>query len=882
MRKTFKLFCAAVVAALAVSSCYDDALVWDELDKHAGEIAGLEERIAKLEEKLNTEVATINTALGTLKAADEKLAADIAAVVADVKKVNETLTTLDAYDKTLDGKIADLNAALAAFEDEATKQLAAAIAQIAVVKAEKNEAGNYVLTFADGKTLEVAAADANANNTGVITTVEVDGVTYWAVIGADGNTTVLDAAVHPDTKLQFKVDPETNELLVAYDGKTWEKTGVIVNDETTFNVVTDFEDGEDYVTITVGEEEYQLPKYVADNSSLVLGRTDAFFAYGISKKIELQAEDIEEYYVMAKPDGWKAVIDGTTLTVTAPAEEVVNMGAGETEGEVLVHATTLTGTCKVVKLEVTAGPGLTLSYKDGNITLFTAMTETTVDPWFGDELTDFAQVMVGATTFDEYRTYDSFKSFLESRPNEYQELKDCFGNILTIASNSLDMETWYVDGEREELTLTLPLDEVAAGSWPPVELDPTKNYVVWAVPSTSEGYLFDSAVYATTGNDVEFTASNSVYNNADIALDLFGADGYYVGAANKAYLEAFFGDWGLSEDEILEYYLLNGTMGGWGAPSGPFSKFLEGKFNSMGTFVTPGQRSIKLKDVLLADQENEPDNEYYVWILPYYESQPAADYDVKDLVVKVCETAPMVKNDALKPEMTIIPAFEKVTYIITPPANGKTVHEVFAAEDFEAEYMAGDTLKEVELKNWLKWNEPVVQRDTITNTWSIEAGVDYVIATYTTVEGEYAFSVEEFTAPLYETPNHKQWLFNNDYIADCIAPTNFVLDLGVSCPNNYYEYFPDPNTLVLGLDYEEIYGEEAAGMWMSAGMMGSYTINPTDEESGVILYNSAEIPYSDYNGETCTFDLSALFMEDAGTVVVEATLSEEEIVVMIQ
>ena len=123
---------ALAVSALAFAavSCYDDAFVWEEID-------GLKDRVTALETKLNSEVATINTTLGTLAAADKKLADEIAAVVADVKKTKDLVSALDAYDKTLDGKIEDLDAALAAFEDETTKQLAAAIAKIAVVKAEK-------------------------------------------------------------------------------------------------------------------------------------------------------------------------------------------------------------------------------------------------------------------------------------------------------------------------------------------------------------------------------------------------------------------------------------------------------------------------------------------------------------------------------------------------------------------------------------------------------------------------------------------------------------------------------------------------------------------------------------------------------------------------
>ena len=133
-----------------------------------------------------------------------------------------------------------------------------------------------------------------------------------------------------------------------------------------------------------------------------------------------------------------------------------------------------------------------------------------------------------------------------------------------------------------------------------------------------------------------------------------------------------------------------------------------------------------------------------------------------------------------------------------------------------------------------------------------------------------------------ETPNKKQWLFENEIVAEYMAPTNFVWDLGVSLPNNYSDIFEDPNTLVLGLSMEPLYGEDYVGMWTSAGLFGSYTIVPNDNESGNIIYNGGNIPYSSFDGESCTFDLSVLFMEDEGTIVVDCTLSEEEIFVMVQ
>ena len=867
---------------MAVSSC---GKIWDEID-------GLKVRVTALEEKLNTEVSTINATLGTLKAADEKLAADIAAVVADVKKVNETLTTLDAADKSLDGKISDLNAALEAFKTEAEKQLAAAIAQIAVVKAEKNDAGNYVLTFADGKTLEVAAADANANNTGVITTVDVEGVTYWAVIGADGKTTVLDAAVHPDTKLEFKVDPETNELLVAYDGKTWEQTGVIVNDETTFNVVTDFEDGEDYVTITVGGEEYQLPKYVADNSSIALGREEVYFAYGASKEVELTVEDVEEYYVMSKPDGWRASFEDATLTITAPSKELIEMGVAEGAGEVLVHATAATGVCKVVKLGVTVGEALKVSIKDGVVTLFNALVVPETDYWTGEVIGyAFSDVWFGLTPVTEYTDYESFEAFMATQPEP-------LSNLQGILFNSVEVQSEYIyeEGVYEEFVSSMSLSEIVEKSYSGFELVEDEVYVMWAVPMGTSSYNYDEGVYLITDSYVDIEDTESLYNNVNMEAVFYGADGFVVGATDKAQ----FNEWGIGEDYTYENALEEYLIGTW--MPGPLANFNGGDLAAMGDMFIDGAHSLKLGDVLIssgmgggmmpmpsAGSSVSPDAEYFVWVIPYYEDK--VEYTFEDLVLLTVKTAPLVYNAAIQANVTLgeVTATSAVISLV-PAEGGSTVFELMTAESLEEFKIDGavddDLLVDYMKNGWAiteedLWDEPAWVEEY--GEWMIEPSTSYVFVTYNQVGGEYSIDYSvTFTTPAaveYATPDNAQWMFKSasfDEVFGGSATPDYLFDLNVSMAEQYGDAMGF--TACLAIDYEAIYGADAAGFW-AAPVYSSHAVAPTDETSGVISFNGMEIPYSDFAETTCKFDFSEFFMEDAGTVVVEATLVETPIVV---
>ena len=92
-----------------------------------------------------------------------------------------------------------------------------------------------------------------------------------------------------------------------------------------------------------------------------------------------------------------------------------------------------------------------------------------------------------------------------------------------------------------------------------------------------------------------------------------------------------------------------------------------------------------------------------------------------------------------------------------------------------------------------------------------------------------------------------------------------------------------------GVDYEAIYGPEAAGMWM-ANIEGYYEIEITDETSGKIwllqpdmatgdMVRAMYIEYYDYTGTTCTFNdpTESFYLND-----VKATLRTETVTVMSQ
>lgn len=881
MKKTFftalRAMCVGAMTLFAVS-CYDDSYLREDLAELEDEVAGLAARLDSLESKLNAEVVKINEALTLLN--DETLAA----LVADVEKANELLAALDEADGVIDGRINDLEAALAQFKDEAQKQLAEALAAVAVTSVEKNEAGNYVLTFADGATLEVAAAGSTVN-TGLVTTVEgEDGLLYWAVIGADGELTVLEAVVHPDTKLEFKVDPETNELLVSYDGSVWEQTGVIVNDESTINVVTSFVDGEDYVTITVGGVEYQLPKFKADNSSLVLGRADAFFMYGASKNVELQAEGVKDYYVMAKPDGWKAAIDGTTLTVTAPTEALVAMGAAETEGQVIIHATTEAGLCKVVKLDVETGEAFRFSYSNGNVNLFTAYAMEMSSMWMGTYF-DFVPMWVGVATIEDYLAYGSAAEFVQAKVDNY----DMVGNIIQLA-NQYDLvpQAWYEEGVCEDLNITMSVEQIIKdyneySGMNPIEYNPESVYVLFIVPQPAE-YVLEEAVCVFTGNHINFEATSSVYNNVTFDASFIGADGYAIGGIAKSNFDGWLtpGDDTYTHEDALKEYLVGSYM------PGPFGNFTAGDKDAMGTIYPAGSHTLNLSELLLSDPmaglsgEVEPNAEYFVWILPYYTDKPSEEYTLDDIIFTTCKTAPLVLDPTVAAAVNITTVDGVVSFTIAPPAGGTFRYEWMDAAYFEESYLADGVISDEAVMESLGWMWPN-EEELYEEPWGVEPGQKYVLLVYSTANGYYAITATEYTVPApevpeFETPDGKQWIFRStlfDEVYGGGATPDYCFDLGVSMAEQYASM---GYTASLAVDYEDIYGPDAAGYW-AAPLYGAHQVTPSDETSGLVVFSGMNIPYSNFTETTCSFDFSEFFMEAAGTVVVEATIVDTPIFV---
>ena len=123
----------------------------------------------------------------------------------------------------------------------------------------------------------------------------------------------------------------------------------------------------------------------------------------------------------------------------------------------------------------------------------------------------------------------------------------------------------------------------------------------------------------------------------------------------------------------------------------------------------------------------------------------------------------------------------------------------------------------------------------------------------------------------------KQWAIDwTDYAMQYgMEHMSACIDLGVTMP----DYF------MLGVDYEAIYGSDAAGMWMAA-VEGYFEVEPIDETSGYIWFFQADyitgelsraenpMTYSNLTETTCTFNYPDFMINN-----LEATLMTETVTV---
>lgn len=532
-------------------------------------------------------------------------------------------------DSALQEMVKDLDARLTKVEQDLNTEVdnlealvAALEAKVAVVNVATTD-GKVVLTLADGSKVELSQPLTNVDNNGLVTIVEEDGVQYWAVVGVEGHTGV--PVGHPDYSIDFQINADTKELEYSVNHAAWVSTGVKA-EAANAAIMTDFVEGEDFVEIVVNGTKIVLPKVLADKANLGLSRADFFVRYEGTKTLTLTAEGITECYVMAKPNGWSANLDGETLHVKAPTKKAIEIGAAENEGLIVLHATDEQGKCKTAKVSVKAGLGLTLTVDiNGNLVVKNAYTGEKVSMW-GDVSFGFEDFVFGLATPEDFhadpKAYIEFYNTNWSAPNYMDPILPSMYNVA--------MGGEYVEGEYEVDVIETTVAEVYnACYWS--EPEPGASFVVWAAPVVpgSEGKAdYENLVYADYVNIVwEVEASKVTHSDITITANVAGASQFIIGYVAES---DYNNEW---NPMTFEDYM-NSAMGG---PWSGFTKYGATEALGMPLPAEMVPAEFNLSDVF--GQKLMAGENYKVWVMPVFDhlakldeanSYPEEDYYVYD------------------------------------------------------------------------------------------------------------------------------------------------------------------------------------------------------------------------------------------------------------
>ena len=712
MKKTFRSILAGAIALLAVS-CYDDS----DLQKKYGD---LNDRVTAIENVLNAEVGGIDDLAARLLAAEGKLTTHEGAFTAAQTSI---LSRLDASDGATDGKIKNLEDAITALQgadNSIKKDLAEAIAKIAIVSVEEVD-GNWKFTPAVGDPFLLSKPLANVDNSGLVTILPVDGVDYWAVVGADGAPVSTDVPVgHPDYQIAFQVTAD-GKLTYTVNGGEPVETGVSTADlsgqKYLINEVEVAENGK-YVTITIGEAEYVLPMYEpAPMVKVKAGKT--FFDYAETKELEVKIDGVSNLVVMNQPYGWKAKVKGSVLTVTAPSEANVD---ADKDGAVVLHGSA-DGSCMTAVLNVSVGEGLSMTLTEsGEIHIVNPLVvEQTSMSMMGASI-GFADAMVGIMTVEEFESYSSVEDMLIAASQDYNG--EYFSSTyLQSIKDYLGVGSYYNEGEYEVDEFSFKIEDMASKVlWPRYNMEKGQKYVVYAVPMTPN-YVFEDYLYVYYEPiSIEYT-ENVTSTEIELELALYGVEKVMVGAVAASTFK------NAEVPMTFEEFMNDKTGGRWNA------------FQSYNEWIALGDECVSGDVVevteLAWEEDLVPGETYYIWIMPLKEGKSIAEYSFeKDFMpyVYTIKTTPLEKG---APESEVSLNEDKTNYstiaVDVVPAEGSKVYSTF----FKAGVVDEMTEDEIVAATMASCYFPSEEEETVTER-DLSDGTTMTFVAVTVKDGKYS------------------------------------------------------------------------------------------------------------------------------------------------
>lgn len=355
------------------------------------------------------------------------------------------------------------------------------------------ENGVYTITLSDGTKVTVdKAGDGATTDYPVITYIEEDGARYWAVV-RDGRTEPLlaDGKKVPVASMpKVRIEPSTDEYQVSIDGgRTWEGLGVYAQEDSValFKAV---DQDENYVYLTLADDKVVKVLKETDLKCVAMAGKQ-YFKAGETRTVKLQLGGVEKTTV-TKPDGWKASVSGTTLSITAPVAE--NPYA-ETEGTVAVVAVGGNGQSTITEVSVVLGTApVTVKVDAESMKASFVVDPSLVDSW------DFLGYYYGATKADEFVPEQMIESI----------------------TNNTRLYPVYESVENKAIEDLLGY-----------EPEKGVSYVVWVLPAVDSymgTYHPSDFIYEIAASiNIEMTVKSKNFEDAEILIVPAGCDKYYGG-----------------------------------------------------------------------------------------------------------------------------------------------------------------------------------------------------------------------------------------------------------------------------------------------------------------------------------------------------------------
>ena len=563
------------------------------------------------------------------------------------------LLTVSCYDDSaLRTEIGKLGDRVTAIEESLTSEIERINGLLESVQALEDKVGAVNVETKDGVTTLTLTngEEIVLSKNGAITIVDGG----WATVAADGTVTPLGVKVGHE--LDFKV--EGDELKVSYDGTNYVATGVMISEHTAHVIggVVPAEDGKS-VAVTIGDQTISLAIYSA--AKFELSRTSCYVGYGFSKSFTVDT-NVEDFYVASKPDGWKVAVDGKTVTVTAPSQALVELGAVELEGEIVLHADA--DVCTYARLQVEAGPAFSVEVdtNSGMVTFFNAVSVEYPDlTGMGEPSYDFGDALVGILPVSDFAYFSSVDDLIEA--SEYMAIPS--GYLANIKSNN-ELGGMYEAGVYEEDSFQISIADLGNSFWPSINIEEGMHYVVWAIPQTTEVLkdLYTVAMYKPIKINLE--AKTKTFSEITLDLTCSGATSYHVGAYPASMFEYM----------SFEEFMMTGYMG-----VGAWKQFqMSGDPEALGVEVQPGT-PISVAELNMSALA--PNTEYLVYVFPYDETKDPADYDFAADMAPYVYTFTTEGLVAGAPEATVARDEATTTYttigVKLTPAEGTEVYYYF-------------------------------------------------------------------------------------------------------------------------------------------------------------------------------------------------------------